>query len=90
MDDRTQQELVPFVAAIMGIVFWGVLGLFFYFLIRDRQVAIIAMFASDAIAGALALWVAYISTRQNPIVRIIVMGAIFFFAFGRIAQFLLI
>jgi hypothetical protein len=89
MDKRTQQELVPFILAIIAIVILSALSLFSSFFIHRKGIIGI-MFISDAIAGTLALWAAYISTRQNQLVRIILMGAIFFFVFGRIAQFILI
>jgi hypothetical protein len=48
------------------------------------------MLVCDAIAGGLALWAAYIGTKQSPNIRAILIGAIFFFICGRIAQFMLI
>ena len=49
-----------------------------------------AWYASDVVAGGLGLWAAYWSTKQNPNVPAILIGAIFFFALGRIAQLMLL
>lgn len=45
---------------------------------------------SDIMAGVLAIVASYLATKNNPGIRITLLLALFFFALGRIAQFMLI
>lgn len=86
-----RSALIIFSAVLIGIAALGLLALLVI------QIAFVgqkgtagAILISDTFAGGLALWAAYISTKQNPNARAILAGAIIFFILGRIAQYNLI
>jgi len=73
-------------AVLMGIAALGLLTLVIQVAISGQKGAAGTM--SDTLAGGLALWAVFISTKQNLNTRAILAGAIIFFALGRIVQLL--
>lgn len=58
--------------------------------IIDQKGVIGGLFASDIVAGVLALVAAWLGTKPNSSIRSILILAIFFFFLARIAQYMLL
>ena len=91
--NKATQEIIPKVISwvLIGLAAIGLLALLVTTVnIMNQKGVIGVLVVCDFLAGGLALWAAYIGTKQNPNVRAILIGAIFFFICGRIAQLMLI
>ncbi len=87
--NKKSQKVISWVLTILTIA--GLLALLIITSKIMNQKGIIGvLLVCDVIAGGLALWAAYIGTKQKPNVRAILIGAVFFFVCGRIAQYMLI